>query len=808
MPARYSSRSRGLPFARFSGRPCAFFPDIGPPCTTIFGVIRRVGFHCLAVILAAFAPANVFAADRAELQAEFTRKIQPLLQKYCFECHGEKAARGGVDFSRYKSPQQVLENRRLWLSLIDKVRGGEMPPEDAKATPSDSEREELAGWASAALASIDCRNERQPGQVTLRRLTRYEYRNSIRDLTGVDFQPAGEFPGDDTGYGFDNIGDVLSLPPILLEKYVAAAEQIATRAIVAVDPSQTLDRKVTADKMKPDGGRIEKAGSAMALLTNAKLAGSFEAPATGTYEIRIQAGGDQAGDEPVKMGLVIDDKEEKQFTVRNEREKPNDFVFKHKLREGKHSLGIAFLNDYYNEKAPNPKKRDRNLIVHTVRVSGPLGLTTHNVPDSHKRIISTTPDSKTSRRDASEKVLRQFADRAFRRPATDSEVRRLVDLSEQSRAAGESFEQGIQLAVQAVLISPHFLYKVELDPAGQEGQARSLTAYEVATRLSYFLWSSGPDSELLEQCESKALLNDRVLEKQVRRMLKDERAKALVENFVGQWLELRKLEQRTPDAATFPTYDPKLASAMRQETELFVWHVIKGDLTVADLLSTNFTYVNEPLARHYGIAGVEGKEFRLVSTTGTHRGGLVTQASFLTVTSNPNRTSPVKRGRFILDNLLGAPMPPPPPNIPELKETELQGTLRERMEQHRTNPICASCHNRMDPLGFALENYDAIGRWRDVDGQSRIDATGKLPTGEEFKGPEALRKLLVSRQDEFLRCLAEKLLTYALGRGLAYYDQCVVEDIVGKVKLSGYRFSALVLGIVRSEPFLKKGGKS
>jgi hypothetical protein len=508
------------------------------------------------------------------------------------------------------------------------------------------------------------------------------------------------------------------------------------------------------------------------------------------------------------MGLLIDDKEEKQFVVRNERDRPNEFVFKHRLKEGKHSLGIAFLNDYYNEKAPNPKKRDRNLIVHSVQVTGPLNLTTRNTPDSHKRIITTTPDGKTTRRDASQQVLRQFAGRAFRRPATDSEVRRLVELTEQSRAAGESFEQGIQLAVQAVLISPNFLYKVELDPPGKEGQARSLTAYEVATRLSYFLWSSGPDAELLEQCESNSLLNDRVLEQQVRRMLKDERTKALVENFVGQWLELRKLEQRTPDAATFPTYDSRLAAAMRQETELFVWAVIKGDLTVADLLSADFTYVNETLANHYSIPGVTGKEFRLVSTTGMHRGGLLTQASFLTVTSNPNRTSPVKRGRFILDNLLGAPMPPPPPNIPELKETELQGTLRERMEQHRANPICASCHNRMDPLGSALENYDAIGRWRDRDGQGRIDASSKLPTGEEFKGPEALRKLLVSRQDEFVRCLAEKLLTYALGRGLAYYDQCVVEDIVGKVKFAGYRFSALVLGIVRSDPFLKKGTKS
>jgi hypothetical protein len=507
------------------------------------------------------------------------------------------------------------------------------------------------------------------------------------------------------------------------------------------------------------------------------------------------------------MGLVIDSKQEKLFQVKNDREHPNDFSFKLRLGEGRHTLGLAFLNDYYNEKGPNPKKRDRNLIVHSLHITGPLNLTTRNLPDSHKRIITSGPDAKTTRRAASEKVAREFAGRAFRRPATDAEVDRLVSLTEQSRADGESFEQGIQLIVQAVLVSPSFLFKPEIDPPGREGQPRTLTEFEVATRLSYFLWSSAPDAELLASCASKSLLVDRNRDQQVRRMLKDERTKALVDNFVGQWLELRSLERRKPDAAAFPLYNAQLAAAMRRETELFVWTVLRDDLSVVELLSGNFTYVNEPLARLYGIEGVNGKEFKLVSTAGTHRGGLLTQASFLTVTSNPNRTSPVKRGRFILDNFLGAPPPPPPPNVPELKETRLDGTLRQRMEQHRTNPVCASCHNRMDPLGFALENYDAIGQWRDVEGGARIDASGKLPTGEEFAGPEALRKLLVSRKQEFVRCLTEKLLTYALGRGLEYSDQCTVDDIVKKARLADYRFSALVLEIVRSDPFLKKGSR-
>jgi hypothetical protein len=765
---------------------------------------------CLWTALAFSLAASGVRADEgpAPTQADFSKKIQPLLQKYCYECHGETAPRAGVNLARYQTPQQMFESRRLWRNVLSKIRGGEMPPDDAKATPSATERDELATWVSTVLSTADCRDRPRPGLVTLRRLTRYEYRNSVRDLTGVDYQPAGDFPGDDTGYGFDNIGDVLSLPPILLEKYVAAAEQIAGRAIVAVDPSQTVDRKVAATAMKTEGGRVEKLGaSARALLTNATLTESFDAPRAGMYEIRVQAAGDQAGNEPAKMGLVIDGKQEKQFLVKNDREHANEFSYKHRLGEGKHTLGVAFLNDYYNEKAPNEKKRDRNLIVHAVQITGPLNLTTKNLPDSHKRIITTVPDARTTRRAASEKVIRQFATLAFRRPATGAEVDRLVALTEQSRVDGESFEQGIQLAVQAVLVSPNFLYKVELDPPGRDGQPRDLTEHEVATRVSYFLWSSGPDAELLSHCEAKSLLADRNLDRQVRRMLKDERSKALIENFVGQWLELQSLERRKPDAASFPSFDAKLAAAMRRETELFVWTVLRDDLSVINLLSADFTYVNEALARLYGIKGITGKEFQLISTAGTHRGGLLTQASFLTVTSNPNRTSPVKRGRFILDNFLGTPPPPPPPNVPDLKETQVEGTLRQRMEQHRTNPVCASCHNRMDPLGFALENYDAIGRWREVDGSGRIDASGKLPTGEEFKGPEALRKLLVSRKEEFVRCLTEKLLTYALGRGLEYTHQCTVDEIIKKARPFDYRFSSLVLEIVRSDPFLKKGSR-
>jgi hypothetical protein len=542
-------------------------------------------------------------------------------------------------------------------------------------------------------------------------------------------------------------------------------------------------------------------------MTNATLTHSIHLERPGEYEITIEAAGDQAGPELPKMGVLVDGKQERQFAVKNVRTDGQLFTFKRRFSKGSHTLGVAFLNDYWNEKEPDPTKRDRNLILYNVRINGPLYAAPPKLPASHEKIIVAVPDAKTTRKEASEKVIRRLASWAFRRPVTDAEAARLVAITERSRIDGETYEQGIQLALQAILVSPHFIYKLELDPPGKEGQPRNLNDFEVATRLSYFLWNSAPDIELMTHATKKTLLAGSNLEQQARRLLKDIRSKALVEHFASQWLELGGLDAHKPSAAEFPAYDAKLRFAMRRETELFMWTVLRDDRSVINLLETDFTFVNEPLARLYGIPGIRGEQFQRVSTVGTPRGGIITQASFLTVTSNPNRTSPVKRGKFILDNILGVSLPPPPPNVPELKEKELSGTLRQRMEQHRTNPLCASCHQRMDPLGFALENYDGIGRWREKDGAASIDASGKLPTGEEFNGPLALQKVLVARKDEFVECLTEKLLIYALGRGLEYYDQCAVDKIVKNVKAADYRFSALVLEVVKSDPFLKKGSK-
>lgn len=756
---------------------------------------------CALAVAAGLLPSAHAADDRDHL-----RNIQPLLKKYCYECHGGKETLAELNLTRYQSTQQVLEDHKLWINVLAKVRTREMPPEQASAQPMDAERLRLVTGLEAILDSLDCKGSPEPGRVTLRRLTRYEYRNSVRDLTGIDYSPADDFPADDTGYGFDNIGDVLSLPPILFEKYLHAAEQIAAQAIVIPPVSRENTTTIAAADMKVEEGKVVDATlKRRALLTSGTLSHTWTVERGGEFEIAVEGGGDQAGPEPPRMAVQIDGKQVQVFEVKNNRHHGKLFPIKRRLSKGEHTVGIAFLNDYFVEKKGNKPSRDRNLVVYNLRITRILP--PPKLPPSHRGIIFVTPDQRTTRKQASEKVLKRLASWAYRRPVTDQELARLVQLTQQAQANGESYEEGIRLALTAILVSPHFLYKVELDPLGKEGQPRNLNDFEVATRLSYFIWNSSPDAELLTHATNRTLLKADNLSRQTRRLLQDIRSKALVENFVGQWLELRSLEEHQPDTISYPAYDDKLKFAIRRETELFVWTVLHEDRSVVDLLAADFTFVNGPLARLYGIAGVQGDEFQRVSTVGRKRGGLLTQASFLTVTSNPNRTSPVKRGKFILDNLLGAPLPPPPPNIPEFKPGRVAGSLRQQMEQHRVNPLCASCHDRMDPLGFALENYDGIGRWRDKDGGQPVDASGRLPSGEQFRGPDELRGVLLARKDEFVKCLAEKLLTYALGRGLEYYDECAVEQIVRKVKAADYRFSSLVLEIVRSDPFLKSGGK-
>lgn len=590
----------------------------------------------------------------------FAKDVAPFLGKFCTSCHGGARPKAGFALDVLKTDGDAARNPKLWQKVLDMLNSGEMPPA-GRPKPSVAESDRLANWITTVMLKVDCTKERDPGRVTLRRLNRTEYKNTIRDLLGVDFTPTDDFPADDVGYGFDNIGDVLTLSPLLMEKYLSAAEKIAALAL------------------------------------------------------------------------------------------------------------------------SNPQTRGRILF---------------KMPEANNK--------QETARQIIDKVVR----RAYRRPALPEEVERLqrfVDLAEKN---GDNFEKGIQLVVQATLVSPHFLFRVErgsrknFDP---KQNIVPLTDNQLATRLSYFLWSSMPDDELFALADKGTLREPAVVEQQVRRMLQDTKARALTENFAGQWLQFRSLRTLTPDKEHFPAFDEPLRRAMIRETELFFETMVREDRSILEFLDADFTFVNERLAKHYGIANIKGADFQKVSLAGTQRRGVLAQASVLTVTSNPSRTSPVKRGKWILENIFNAPPPPPPPDVPELEDGKtLKGSLRQRMEQHRVNALCASCHQRLDPLGFGFENFDGIGAWRDKEGSFPVDASGTLPSGETFKGPLELVAILKTKTVDFRRCLAEKMLIYSIGRGLETFDKCAVDDICSEVARRDHRFSALVLAIVSSDPFQKR----
>ncbi len=728
----------------------------------------------------------------------------PLIQKYCIGCHTAPNAAAGLALDSFKDSAGVLKEQELWQRVQKNVDSRHMPPASAPQ-PTDLERHAMSAWIDQMFKVASC-DLRDPGRVTIRRLNRQEYNNTVRDLCGVDIHPADKFPSDDVGYGFDNIGDVLSLSPLLMEKYLAAAELVARAAVIAPEDSAlavTYDPAKFADSIGgtvlPTGGRQQTGDGEMSF--------QMEAARDGDYNFSISAAQDEAGPDPAHMIVRIDGEQIMKFDVRNRVRNPRAYTLPVRLKAGTHKVGIAYDNDFFDQNAP-AGKRDRNLYVFSVEAHGPPGLPV-TLPASHRRIVFVQPDP-SAPDVAARKIMGEFARRAYRRPVTPAEVQRLVSYVGLARKQGESFERGIQLGMEAVLVNPNFLFRMELDSHPNDpGSHRVLGGYELATRLSYFLWSSMPDDELFRLAANGTLKDPAVLAAQVKRMLKDPRAHSLADNFAGQWLQLRNLATVSPDRARFPDFDDTLRAAMKSETEMFFEAIVQEDRSILDFIDGKFTYLNEPLARHYGIEGVTGEKFRRVVLTGSQRSGILTQASVLTVTSNPTRTSPVKRGKWVLEQMLADPPPPPPPNVPTLpddKKGPVEGTLRHRLEEHRKNPICASCHMRMDPLGFGLENFDAVGRWRTQDGGSDIDSSGVLPSGQSFKGPGELKQILRTKKTQFATCLAQKLLTYGLGRGLESYDKCVIADVVKTTARSDYRFSALITAIVESDPFRKRRG--
>jgi mono/diheme cytochrome c family protein len=1016
----------------------------------------------------------------------FLKTITPLLQQNCYQCHGNGKQKGGVELDSYKTAADVDADREQWEDVLKEIQSGEMPPPAAKNHPSLSDRNIIANWILGEIYKVDPAHP-DPGRVTIRRLNRDEYNNTIRDLVGVDFQPAADFPSDDSGYGFDNNGDVLSLSPVLMDKYLAAATRIMDEAIVTEKiPSQLrhynanlMEMGFNADGDRGDGwmplGGLEEdgvsetipvpagdyivrvytwtrphalpppgpdffagrgrrghggrsgagrngptlqnapttgpvitangdappslkgRGAALAVndpdlndvvvndnnvdtpplrmpgksvpivsanlnspttqpgaqsgqngrpatqpsdanlppmklslmvdgvviqdqvdtgteakpvilqyrvgvsqgkhrfaITNRRIRGgkdeltmvngrigqqqggtiwvkwveiegplpgatirfpvntlnvlgegrpmsdgtrqlgkdgqvtaSFTTPTDGEYVLRAQAYADQAGKEPTCMEWLINGKVVKKFDVLApghlvpiegqhvfslELLHPMPYVYetKVKLPAGPQQFSVAFINDFSDPNAANPNLRQRNLYIKYLEVENPAG--TQPLPPMPAALaanftVKPTPETKSA---AAREILGNFAQRAWRRPVEADELHHLMKLFNRAEQDGESFEAALKLPMKAVLVSPYFLFRGEVQPDPNDPKSiHSVSEIDLASRLSYFLWSSMPDDELLNLAEHGQLRQN--LAPQVRRMLASPKAQALVDDFSGQWLQTRNLDLVAPDQMEFPDYDANLREAMRTETQMFFGSVMREDRSVIDFLTGDYTFVNQRLAEFYGIKGITGDQFHRVSLEGTHRRGILTQASVLTITSNPTRTSPVKRGKWVLENLLNTPPPPPPPDVPLLANDGHpdSGTLRQQMEQHRANPACASCHAQMDPLGFGLENFDGIGKWRDKDGDDAVDPSGQLATGEKFAGAVELEDILASsRRDQFLDCITEKMLTYALGRGVEPYDRPAVQKIIAGMENNDLKFSSLINGVVNSVPFQMERGES
>lgn len=734
------------------------------------------------------------APDDPGQEPSFDKEVRPFLSTYCVSCHGGTKPKAKLDLGAARGEADLAKDPARWLEVIKQLKTRTMPPEEAERQPPEAERGQAVAWLDAALDRIEARLPRTAGRVTVRRLNRTEYNNTVRDLLGLDLRPADDFPADDVSDGFDNLGDVLTLPPLLLDKYLDAAERILDHALVVDGPAELLERTLEAEslvrnpKERPPGPLVE-------LPLEAELGETLEIPAAGRYEIRLRAGHDRSPDGAAVVVLKADGVDLGILRVTSAG--PEEVAASVALQAGTRRLSVRHSpSRAFKKEEAQPQTR---LFLDWVRVTGPERAA------SHRRIFFVRDPS----RDAARRVLERFAARAFRRPVRPDELDRLLALYDRGRAQGRDHVRSARVGLWAVLVSPHFLFRVERDrPERDAAGAVALDDWELASRLSYFLWSSMPDGTLFELAAAGRLRDPAVLVAQARRMLADARAEALVENFALQWLELRKLESAQPDRELFPQFNEPLRRAMLDEARLFFAHVLREDRSVLEFVDADYTFLNEALARHYGVPGVKGPEMRRVALRDGNRGGVVTMAGVLTVTSHPTRTSAVKRGKWILEQILGAPPAPPPPNVPELEESTKNRpdvrnlTLRKRLEIHREDPNCYGCHKRMDVLGLGLENFDAVGRWREREAGQAIDASGTLPAGGTFKTPAELKKILAARRDDFARALAEKLFVYALGRRVDRADRREVARVVGSLRAKGYRLSALVEGVVSSYPFM------
>ncbi len=797
-----------------------------------------------AVVLVALAcMGRPVSADPDE--SAFARTVQPFLTRHCLDCHGEGKAKGGVRLDRIRAGQDA----ELWRKVLDQIQSGEMPPAK-KPRPERESVEAVRAWIVSELASAAKTIRSGGGRVVIRRLNRSEYDNTIHDLFGLDLKPAARFPEDDTAHGFDTVGAALSVSPLLLEKYLQAAETIVSRAVVGAKPEAFKKRwtgrqLAWADVLKhlEAAGRKPENEAVLIFQSGPQANGSenlssyaipyghprFKAKLPGEYVFRIRASWLGGGaSEKLHRKIYWETKHLEGFpegTVAPvvKVTKEGELVGRlhitrtpevHDVRtylEAGQSFEYTFENGPPNINLGRPEiLRDYpgpGLLVEWIEIEGPV----HDAwpPKGHRDLFFRGENAANDRAYARE-ILERFAARAFRRPARPAEIQDLLSAFDARLKEGRPFEQAVAGAVELALCSPSFLYLTE--PSQKPLAARPLDAYELATRLSYFLWSTMPDEALFRKAADGSLNRD--LDAEVRRMLADPKAAALTRNFAAQWLHLAKLDAVSVDSKLFPYYTDYLRTLFRQETDAFFEEVLRHDLSILNFIESDFAMLNDRLAQHYGIEGVEGHAFRRVPLSkDSHRGGLLGQSGILTLTTCGTQTSPVLRGRWVLECLLGTPPPPPPKDVPALApDTKGITTIRERLAKHREDPSCASCHDRIDPYGLALENFSVVGLWRTDYGKPKsggkpapmIDAAATLSTGEAFAGPEGVKDILMKRKDRFCRGFVEKLLTYALGRGLDIGDRETVDALVARLEKNGYKMSGLIHGIVRSDAFRTK----
>lgn len=746
----------------------------------------------------------------AELDRRLKQDVAPLLATYCLSCHTGEDSKGDVRLEQLKTLKDALAGELDIRLIREMVVTAAMPPAPKPSAsgvpariPNDHERLVITQWADAVLAYIPSDAPIDPGWFTIHRLNRTEYRNTLRDLLGIEpgtVDLAAKLPRDDTGYGFDNVADVLSTSPLAIEQYLEAAEKAIDTALGPIvefgDVPKTLrPLEGTTGQPLPKGGFF--------LYSNGPASAGFSAPITGDYLIRVRAWETHGGDEHARLGLRAGDRRLKEFSVSGTREEPQDFEVRAQLTRGQQKISANFLNDYYQKDVA-----DRNLGVESITIAGPLDEASSVRPAAWKTIFEVGA-AIADENERAQAILGAFAARAYRRPATPEQVSSLVKLYAAQRSEGAGFEPAIRTALAATLVSPHFLFRsVNTNtPTAKLGpdDRYTLDGYELASRLSYFLWSSAPDQQLLSAAADGSLLTEAGIIRETKRLLADARSSAFVENFAGQWLELRALDGIAIDRSRFPDYTDELRADMSAEATHFFRDILDSNRSVFDFIDSRESFLNARLATFYGVPGVEGTGFRRITLPeGSPRGGVLTMGAILTLTSNTTRTSPVKRGLFVLDQILGAPPPPPPADIPPLEQAvhaNPDATVRERLAAHVAVASCAACHNRLDPIGLSLEHFDAIGHWRETENGKPIDATGTLPGNIALNGSADLKATLMARGDQFVEALTAKVLTYAIGRGVEPFDRPAIRQIAQRTRAHEDRFTALIESIALSETF-------